>query len=208
MATEHDDLDAIRTVVKTLAPFEPQDQKRIIRWSCEKLGLTIESDRSIPISKPASLIGQPQETASLTQPSSLTIGSQVDIKSFLDAKNPTNDMQFAATVAYYYAFEAPESQRRESIGSDELQDACRLLSRERLHNPGQTLRNAVYNGLLDKSGERGQFKINTVGENLVAVTLPSGVTAPKAKASRTQSKKKTSGKKDVKKKKRKTGKKK
>jgi hypothetical protein len=83
-------------------------------------------------------------------------------------------MQFAATVAYYFAFEAPLGERKDSITADDLQDACRQVGRHRLKRPIKTLHNAHASGLLDKAGERGAFKINTVGENLVAVTLPSG----------------------------------
>ncbi len=207
MATKHDDLDAIRLVLDTLSPFDPQDQKRIIRWACEKLGITLEGSTPTTMSTMVPSTVQPTNTAPLVQPSITPTGSQVDIKSFLRAKNPTSDMQFAAAVAYFYAFEAPESERKESISSDELQDACRLLGRERLHNPGQTLRNTVYNGLLDKSGEKGQFKINTVGENLVAVTLPASDSTPKAKPSRKRIKKKVSSKKTKKETRRKAGKK-
>jgi len=208
MATKHDDLDAIRIVLDTLSPFDPQDQKRIIRWACEKLGLSLEGITARTMSGMVPSTMQPTDNAPLVQPSTTLRSSQVDIKSFLKAKNPTSDMHFAATVAYFYAFEAPEAERKEAISSDELQDACRLLGRERLHNPGQTLRNAVYNGLLDKSGEKGQFKINTVGENLVAVTLPAGDSRPKAMSPKKRVKKKVSSKKTKKKTERKTSKKK
>lgn len=207
MATKHDDLDAIRIVLDTLSPFDPKDQKRIIRWACEKLGITLEVGAPTNISTMVPSTMQPTDIAPLVRPSITPTGSQVDIKSFLKTKNPTSDMQFAAAVAYFYAFEAPEAERKEAISSVELQDACRLLGRERLHNPGQTLRNAVYNGLLDKSGEKGQFKINTVGENLVAVTLPASDSTPKAKPSRKRVKK-VSSKKTKKKRGHKTGKKK
>jgi len=205
MATKHDDLDAIRVIIDTVSPFDPQDQKRIIRWVCEKLGITLEGGTLTTMRPIATSTVQPTDTPILAQPSITPTGPQVDIKSFLKAKNPTSDMQFAATVAYFYAFEALEAERKEAISSDELQEACRLLGRERLHNPGQTLRNAVYNGLLDKAGEKGHFKINTVGENLVAVTLPAGDSTPKAKPSRKRVKKKVSSKKTKKETNRKSG---
>ena len=105
-------------------------------------------------------------------------------------KKPTNDVQFAATVAYFHRFEAPQGERKSEVNSDDLQNACRLAGRKRLVHPGQTLRNAVNLGLLDKSG-RGTFAINSVGENLVAMTLPqdsSAGTAPKARAKRARRK--------------------
>jgi hypothetical protein len=105
----------------------------------------------------------------------------VDIKTFVDTKKPPSETQFAATVAYYYGFEAPAESRKESITSSDLQEACRQVGRARIKNPAQTLVNAHAQGLLDR-GDRGAYTINTVGENLVAMALPSdgrGVVAPR-----------------------------
>jgi hypothetical protein len=66
----------------------------------------------------------------------------------------------------------PPGQRRSEIDAATLQDACRLVDRNRFPKPGQTLRNAKNLGLLDSGSEAGKFTINTVGENLVAMTLP------------------------------------
>jgi hypothetical protein len=179
MTSKHDDLEAIRTIVETLTPFDPKEQERIIRWACEKLELAVPSSKGgAPAAPPITGRSQSSEP-----------GGKKDIKSFVNSKNPKNDKQFATAVAYYFAFEAPEAERKEAIGSEDLQDACRLVDRERLRNPGQTLRNAAYDGLLDRGGERGTYKINTVGENLVAVTLPTQETPPKSRPAKRRSKK-------------------
>jgi hypothetical protein len=96
----------------------------------------------------------------------------VDIKSFIDEKRPRSDVQFAATVAYYLRFEAPSDERKDSINKEDLQEACRKAKRDRLKIPYQTLLNAHKLGLLDKGSEKATFAINTVGENLVAMSLP------------------------------------
>jgi hypothetical protein len=59
--------------------------------------------------------------------------------------------------------------------------------------PNKTLNNAHGHGLLDRAGDRGAFRINSVGENLVAMTLPGGATAgaARARASRRRSTKKS-----------------
>jgi len=89
-------------------------------------------------------------------------------------KSPKNDVQFAATVAYFHRFEAAPDKRKTEINADDLQEATRLAPRKRFKYPGQTLRNAHNLGLLDKGSQDGFFAINSVGENLVAMTLPSG----------------------------------
>jgi hypothetical protein len=114
------------------------------------------------------------------------LGSGIDIKSFVAAKDPKSDNQFAATVAYYYRFEAPENQRADSITAETLQEATRLSGRNRLGDPGKTLRNAKDQGYLD-AADRGAFKINSVGENLVAMTLPGQGRVVATKAAKRQS---------------------
>lgn len=93
-------------------------------------------------------------------------------KSFVTQKEPKNDVQFAAVVAYYTGLK--RQRLKESITKDDLITACRLAGRDRPPVPQQTLRNALNASLLDSTGV-GNFSINTVGENLVAVTLPGDV---------------------------------
>lgn len=159
--------DAAKKVTETLDQLPEEQRSLVIRWVSEGYGLVSPPEANVPA-----------HTAPLTSPTSpdATVQSNPiggrDIKSFLEAKKPTSDNQLAAAVAYYYRFEAPEEHRKETINADDLQEACRLSGRERLGDPGKTLRNAKDQGYIDLS-ERGQFRINTVGENLVAVTLPS-----------------------------------
>jgi hypothetical protein len=103
-----------------------------------------------------------------------------DIRSFIDAKKPRNDVQFAAAVAYYHQFEASPAEKKDAINKDDLQEAARKASRERFSKPIVTLSNAHKLGLLDRAGEKGYFSINSVGENLVAMTLPDGAPIKRA----------------------------
>ncbi len=96
----------------------------------------------------------------------------VDIKQFTESKAPRTDQQFAVVVAYYYCFEARFEERKEVIGAKDLKDAVRLVGgRNQPGDAGMTLINAKNAGYLDGAG-RGTFRINAVGENLVAMTLP------------------------------------
>lgn len=155
---QKDDLEAVKLVVQALEGFDPVDQERIIRWASEKIGLK---------ATPAAVTASPTPTV----PTSANSHAQ-DIKSFMASKNPRSDNQFATAVAYYYKFEAPTSERKDTITAEDLQEACRQTGRKRLKSPGQTLINALHSGLLNKGGQRGTYLINTVGENLVAMALP------------------------------------
>lgn len=184
MATQPDDLQAVRTLISTLEAFPEADQQRIIRWTMEKLGLATKNVLSKPAGKETIV-----PTAGGAQVPARSARGR-DIKSFVEEKAPPSDMQFAVTVAYYYQFEAGESERKDSITAKDLQDAARKAKRHRLRNPGQTLRNARYNGYLDSADERGAFKVDTVGENLVAMALPPSTDS--SRPSRKKVKRKTS----------------
>jgi hypothetical protein len=164
MPRSPDDLDAVRTIIKALEQFEPKEQERILRWVREKLGLWVSSTAPDRL-KTASLFED--ERASSTSPR-----PPIDIKSFLNVKQPASERQLAAAVAYYYRFEAPDPLRKEWITKDDLLNACRMADWDRPKKPEQTLVNAQHAGLLDKGPERGTYVINSVGENLVAMALP------------------------------------
>lgn len=163
-ASAPDDLEAVRVVVDALKAFPAEEQRRILRWAQEKLGL------------PTSLTAAIAPTAATSVESGGTISTASsrprDIRAFLQEKRPSSDNQFAAAVAYYFAFEAPDSDRRSEVTAADLQHAARLSGRERLKRPIETLHNASKRGYLDKGRARGSFRINTVGENLVAMAMP------------------------------------
>jgi len=165
MTKPADDFEAVRLVVAALEGFDSAAQERILRWAREKVGLAGSPPTSPGVSpsiKP--LMVNASDTMQRT--------AATDLKTFVSDKNPGSDVQFAATVAYFYRFEAPPQDRKNEINSNDLQEACRLANRERLKLPAQTLRNAHGLGLLDKGSSAGFFTINSVGENLVAMTLP------------------------------------
>ncbi len=163
MTKPQDDLDAVRAIAAALEGFDAPSQERILRWARERVGLGSVGPPTPPApGAPAQTQGAPLVAK--------------DIKSFVDAKGPKTDNQFAAVVAYYYRFEAPPAEQKTSITATDLQDATRKAGRARLKKPIDTLHNAHKKGLLDKAGT-GAFSVNTVGENLVAMILPQPATA-------------------------------
>jgi hypothetical protein len=190
MSKPADDLEAVRAVVEAVQGFKEDEQQRIFRWAAEKLGLKSPFGVSAPPvgATPAAPGAQAQAAASAPPPAGMPAANGQDIRSFVASKNPRSDVQFAATVAYYFQFEAPQAERKKSINKDDLQEATRKTGRERLKRPDQTLRNAHMLGLLDKGDEPGTFCVNTVGENLVAMTLPGDGTAPQRRAKKAPAK--------------------
>lgn len=179
----NDEFDAVRMVVEILKDLKADEQARVVRWAQEKLGFVGGAQTAVPgVAIPGTAIpGISGETPVIRT---------TDISSFIRAKNPTNDVHFATAVAYFYAFEAPAERRAPEIDAAALQEATRLSGRPRLQRPITTLHNAVARGYLDKGTTRGLFAINTVGENLVAMSLPAGaIAANSPKRSRSARKK-------------------
>jgi len=174
MTKGQDDLEAVRLIAETLQPFNDSERERILRWVRERLGMAgAHGSQGAP---------DPRQT----QAPAVGLGGTRDIRSFIQAKKPMNERHLAAVVAYYHQLEAPADQRKESISSQDLIDACRTANWARPKNPSQTLINAFRAGYIDKAGERGKYRLNAVGENLVAMVLPetdagggAGATAPK-----------------------------
>jgi hypothetical protein len=188
MPEPKDDFAAVRSIAETLTGFDPNDQERIIRWAREKIGLAVAPEMPSTPWPAGSPAGSP--------PSGAATSAQKDLKTFVGEKKPKNDVQFAATVAYYYRFVAPPDQRKNEITSTDLQEGCRLVGRERFTVPGQTLRNAHTLGLLNRGSQTGSYTINSVGENLVDVTLPGDSAGiPRTKMKKKKKKKKKSAKK-------------
>lgn len=163
MTDPKDDLEAVRVLVATLDKFDVADRERIIRWAREKLGMPDEPSALRGIPSPP-----PVESRDLGRTQG---GAPLDIKSFINQKNPQSDNHLAAVVAYFHHFHAPADKRKDTITKEDLIDACRKADRRRPARPAQVLVNAFHAGLLDKA-DRAHYRLNSVGENLVAMVLP------------------------------------
>ncbi len=186
MATKPDDLEAVRTIADALSQFDDTEKERILRWAREKVGLKIST------ASPEQSNQAPVLQNQAHQPNILTSSStKKDIKTFLQEKDPTSANQLVAAVAYYYKFEASESEKKSSITKEDVLDACRKATLPRPKAPAVVMVNAAKYGLIDNVGT-GAYEINSVGENLVAVAMP---TSGKSSSKKSNSKSKVSTKK-------------
>jgi hypothetical protein len=177
---KRDNLEAARTVRDALQGFTSEEQKLILKWAAESLGIA----PAMPAVPAPPRVDRADVLPSTPSPSmhAKTVGATnaKDVKTFVDAKNPQTDIHLAATIAYFYRFEAPEDERKDDIDATFLRDALRLAGRPgKLVKPLQTLNNAHAKGLLDRNA-RGRFSINSVGENLVGMTLPAKASGRKS----------------------------
>ena len=172
MTTPASDFDAAKAISELLRGMEKERQERVLRWVAENLNLDL--DLRLPVGvRGAAGRAEDAESSARDQRGAQGEHRPVDIKTFVDSKKPKSDVQFAAVVAFYYRFEASPENRKQTIDAKALQDAARLAGRRRPPKPLKTLNNAKTLGYLD-APSRGQFQINSLGENLVAMTLPGG----------------------------------
>lgn len=97
-----------------------------------------------------------------------------DIRSFAAEKKPKTVNEKVAVIGYYLAQLAPEGERRDYLIADDIK-AYFIQADLQLPTapPNVTLINAKNAGYFNAS-DRGQYKLNAVGHNLVAHKLPSG----------------------------------
>ncbi|MGH8327649.1 MAG: hypothetical protein ACRET2_12885, partial [Steroidobacteraceae bacterium] len=168
MTTNANEFDVAKAVADQLQGLQKEQQQKILRWVMEHLGLEL---------RVASSADQRMgETSTAAGDAAISQGAAsqrtMDIKTFVDSRSPKNDVQLATVIAYYHRFEASKQDRKEYIDANLLRESMRHIGQQRTSAwAPQTLNNAKTLGYLD-SPERGQFRINSVGENLVVMTLP------------------------------------
>lgn len=158
-------LEAAQRIVTELQGMSAENQFLAMKFASETLGL------KSPSGSPSSA-ASPFHAPPLLQPNA-TSGADnwIDIRSFAATKAPKSDQQFCAVVAYFYQFEAKPNEKKTEIDAEVMKEAARLAGRPQVERWGMTLNNAKNAGYLDATGS-GTFKLSSVGENLVAITLP------------------------------------
>lgn len=158
-------LDAAQKIVAELAGMTSEHQSLALKFSIETLGLQLPAALSPPAAPPV------QSPQSIPPHAASGADHSTDIRSFTAMKAPKSDQQFAAVVAYFYQFEAKPDNRKLEIDAETMKEAARLAGRPQVARWNMTLTNAKNAGYLDAVGS-GKFKLSSVGENLVAITLP------------------------------------
>jgi hypothetical protein len=99
--------------------------------------------------------------------------SQTHIKEFKEQKNPRYAIEMAAVVAYYLQDLAPPKERKDTISTRDVETYFKIAEFKLPTKPQFTLPNAKAAGYFDAVGN-GEYKLNAVGHNLVAHSLPRG----------------------------------
>jgi hypothetical protein len=170
------ELRAIQQVIAALSDLDSEARARVINYVFQRLGISSPA-ALVESGMPAVTPAQGMETgAAVAQPGR----RQVDIRSFGQEKSPRSANERVAVVGYYLSELAPADERKVEISAA---DITKYFKQAGFPLPGaarMTLVNAKNAGYLDAGAERGAYKLNPVGHNLVAHSLPAATATGRA----------------------------
>lgn len=162
------ELQAIVTLLNALEPLSPDARLNVIEYVFKRLGINFPAPHTAGAGRTVSDVAAVHHTEGFDA----QVGGVIDIRSFKEEKQPKTANEMVALVAYYLAHLAPADERRDYMVADDvrkyfLQAVYPLPSAP----PHMTLVNAKNAGYLD-ARERGQYRLNPVGYNLITNKLP------------------------------------
>lgn len=174
MSTDHKSLGSvIDEIIAALTAIEPSARVTAIKAVCEHLNISLPTD-------PRALASAIEEiTAAVVAPTPSAPESPSNIRSFKEQKQPSTAIEMASVMAYYLQnYAAGEDHKTEIIAADITKYFVQA-NYPLPNRPSQLLIDAKAAGYFDSSG-RGSYKLNAVGHNLVAHSLPRGATGTAA----------------------------
>jgi hypothetical protein len=161
------ELQAIATLLTALEPLSNEARVNVILYVFKRLGIDFPASDVTSAPRPIADVAAVHHASLKTETAGV-----IDIRSFKEEKQPKTASEMVAIAAYYLAHLAPPDERRDYIVADDirkyfLQAVFPLPSAP----PHMTLVNAKNAGYLD-ARERGQYRLNPVGYNLVTNKLP------------------------------------
>lgn len=165
------EVKAIGEVLGTLEALSGPARERVLAYVTNALNIGLPSvsagtPTNQPVVLPSSEIDQPPPKVPAPP-----LG-HTDIRSLGESKQPKSAVEMAAVVAYYLSEIAPEGERRESVGTADLDKYFKQAGFRLPKAQNMTLVNAAAAGYFDRVVQ-GKYKLNPVGYNLVAHNLPS-----------------------------------
>jgi hypothetical protein len=161
-----EELVAIKAVADALEPLTTASRRHVISYVADALGIAAPS---VATPEPVPDALQPPVLAETPAPAT----PATDIRTLKEQKAPKTANEMAALVAYYISeLILPVEDRRAVINKTDIEKYFKQASFRLPSRVAQTLPDAARAGYFD-TVDRGQYKLNPVGYNLVAHGLPS-----------------------------------
>jgi hypothetical protein len=161
------ELEAISTLLSALESLDVTARQNVVDYVFKRLKISAptvdhsdpaHTNRAAAVAKPAG--ETPHAAAHLA-----------DIRSFKEQKAPKSASEMAAVVAYYCAHLSPTSERRDYITAKDITKFFFQASFPLPSSSAMALVHAKNAGYLDAQ-QRGRYRLNPVGHNLVVHRLP------------------------------------
>jgi hypothetical protein len=172
-AKDDQELHAIQQVIAALSDLDAEARARVINYVFQRLGISSPAVLVEPGGTRATPAPGMEAVTSLVQPAR----RQVDIRTFGQEKSPRSVNERVAVVGYYLSELAPTDERKAEISAPDINKYFKQAGFPLPRAARMTLVNAKNAGYLDAGAERGTYKLNPVGHNLVAHSLPAASTA-------------------------------
>jgi hypothetical protein len=166
-ANDDAEIRALQALIDALQPLDDDARSRVLEYTLKRLGmreLTTGSSLMPPLRE--EVRAKPSDT-----PVRQTVPT--DIRSLREAKKPSSAIEMAAIVAYYLAEVAPKGERKDTVTTADIEKYFKQAQYRLPSAIEKALGNAAAAGYFDRA-DRGQYRLNPVGYNLVTQSLPRG----------------------------------
>lgn len=155
---------AIDDIIASLSAIDDKARPTAIAAACAHLGI---GQPLAETASPGALVTAPAAPA----PAPLAPSRPMDIRLLKDEKQPENAKEMACLVAFYLQQLAPVAERKEVVCTDDMVKYFKQAHFPLPKRIAQLLIDARHSGYFDLA-ERGTYRLNAVGYNLVAHALP------------------------------------
>jgi hypothetical protein len=161
---------SIDKIIEALEAIDPDSRHAALSAACVHLKITPTLPKATSIQP--QIPTQSSENQTPSPISNTPIAGVADIRSLKESKQPKGAKQMACLVAYYLQELATSTERKESVGTADLEKYFKQAGFPLPKKLEQVLVDCKRAGYCDSSG-RGLYKLTPVGYNLVAHNLPS-----------------------------------
>lgn len=164
---EDQELDAISRVINALEPLDEGARQRVLEYVAQRLSIPIYR---ASLRRTGAAVGTGATVGEDDQAGS-TAFAETDIRSLKATKSPETAQEMAIVVAFYLSELAPIAERKATVNSSDLRIYFKQAKFPLPRSMEDILPNAKKAGYVDTVA-RGEYRLNSVGYNLVAHGLP------------------------------------
>lgn len=174
------EVDAIKAVLSAIEPLSATARTSVLEYVIKRLQVSL----AIPAAALPAGSGFVPGASDLTKrPASDQTPDVTHIKQLKELKKPRSANEMAALVAYFLGEMVPANERRRSVNAKDIETQFKIAGFPLPDHVQMTLPNAKAAGYFDAAGE-GDYRLNAVGHNLVAHSMPRGAAAGTSKSKR------------------------